>query len=320
MQKSVAFTGPRKAELIDNTCDGSPLDPKEIAGRTFATLISPGTELNWGYDTPNEKPSFPGYAAVFEVDAVGAEVTHVKAGDRVFSMGQHGSRQRRWAADASIVPTALSSSEALFARFAAISWSTLTTTTIRPPQRVLVMGLGIVGNMASQLFQAAGYEVTAIEPSESRRKLANACGIMDARPVIPRDDASFSVGLAIDCSGHEQAVIDACQVVRKRGEVVLIGVPWKQRCDATAFQVMHAVFHRYLVLRSGWEWEVPPQPRDFTAGSMIENFRAALGWLATGRLKASGLYRIGSPSDAGRIYDDLFHGRGDGLSVVLDWA
>lgn len=109
-------------------------------------------------------------------------------------------------------------------------------------------------------------------------------------------------------------------MVRKRGEVVLIGVPWKQRCDATAFQVMHVVFHRYLVLRSGWEWEVPFQPREFMSGSMIANFRGALRWLADGRLKAAGLYRKASPADAGRVYDDLFHGRGDGLSVVFEWA
>jgi threonine dehydrogenase-like Zn-dependent dehydrogenase len=199
-----------------------------------------------------------------------------------------------------------------------VSWTTLTTTTARPTDHVLIMGLGIVGNLAAQLFQSAGYNVTAVDPAESRRTIAQRSGIIDIRTACPVEDPTFA--LAIDCSGHEQAVLDACKVVRKGGEVVLLGVPWKKRTDVSAFDILHVVFHKYVVLRSGWEWSLPRTSRDFSPGSIFGNFASAMCWLATGRVKAQGLYKIARPSEAQAAYNDLLQQRGEHLSTVFDWT
>ena len=320
--KSVAFTALRQAQLVDRPADASPLQPDEVAGRTLVTLVSPGTEINWGFDQPHPAPVYPGYAAVLQIDALGEAIKDLQIGQHVFCMGNHAARQRPRHAGVVPLPPGLAPADAVHARLMGVSWTTLTTTRARPPARVLIMGLGIVGNLAAQIFAASGYDVVAIDPVESRRAAATRSGIADVRPRCPVDDPAFvdSIALGIDCSGHEQAVLDALRVVRKGGEVVLVGVPWKRRADIQSFDIMHAIFHRYVTLRSGWEWELPTQPQPFAPGNLIENWAAALAWIAAGRVNLAGLTQVAAPADAQRVYDDLLAQRGNFLSTVFDWS
>ncbi|MCX5658465.1 MAG: zinc-binding alcohol dehydrogenase [Planctomycetota bacterium] len=329
--KAVVFAAPQQAELSDWDCDGSPLAPDDVAGRTLASLVSPGTEINFAYAGVDgipggvskvKYPTLSGYAAIVEVDAVGADVKDLKPGDHVFQMGTHASRQRGKRANVIPVPAGLSAETAVFARLMGVTWSTLVTTTARPPDRVLVTGLGPVGNLGAQVFRAAGYRVTAVDPVEARRAIAQGVGIEDVRAGVPLDDRSLvgAVSLALECSGHEQAVLDACKMVRKRGEVAMVGVPWRRRTDLHAFDILHAVFHRYVTLRSGLEWEVPLHPTDFKVGNIMGDIAGAMDWLAQGRVKVDGLYELMKPTDCQAAYQNLLHQRGPGLSVVFDWA
>jgi hypothetical protein len=83
--------------------------------------------------------------------------------------------------------------------------------------------------------------------------------------------------------------------------------------------VFHAVFHRYLVLRSGWEWEVPDLPRDFAVGSIMADFAAAMRWLHQGRVCVEGLATTELPADGQRVWQDLLHQRHPAPTVVFDW-
>jgi len=100
---------------------------------------------------------------------------------------------------------------------------------------------------------------------------------------------------------------------------VLVGVPWEKRTELPAFDLLHAVFHNYAVLRSGWEWEVPRQREDFRTGSLFANFAAAMEWLAAGRVRVDGLWEARAPRDCQEAYGDLRHGRCPKLSVLFDW-
>lgn len=319
--KAIVFTAAQQAELVEIDGDTTPLGDNEVAGRTLASLISPGTELNWGY-MGAKFPAYPGYASVFEVEAIGGAVTDLKPGDRVFCTGPHRSRQRVAREVALKVPDGLAPEVAVFARLMGVSMSTLTTTTARPPERVLVTGLGPVGLLAAQIFSHCGYEVIACDPLQGRRELAMLVGLSDVRAAVPIDDKTLvgKIALHVECSGHEQAVLGGCQLVRKRGEVVLVGVPWKRRTELSAFDILHAVFHKYLVLRSGWEWEVPRQPTDFVTGSIQANLAAALRWLAEGKVSTGDCFALAPPAEAQRVYQDLLHLRGDKIVTVFDWT
>jgi threonine dehydrogenase-like Zn-dependent dehydrogenase len=318
---AVTITAREQAELLEVERDARPLGPREVAGRTLTTLVSAGTELASAYQGTSF-PRVPGYAAVFEVEAMGSEVEGLRVGDRAFCTGPHRSYQRASQEQALCVPEGLPAAEAVFARMMSVSMSTLTTTTARPPAKVMVMGLGLVGHLAAQLFAACGYEVTACDPAAARREIALQAGLQRVLPAAPLEDAAFAgqVALVLECSGHEQAALDGCRAVRKRGEVVLVGTPWQRRTALSAHELLHLVFHRYVVLRSGWEWELPLQPAEFRHGSVYGNLAAALQWLAEGRIRVDALYRTVSPHDAQQVYQDLLHHRHERLAAVFDWG
>lgn len=314
MTKTIQFTAHETAALVDVDEDVTPLGSDEIAGRTLTSLVSPGTEINHGY-LGDTFPYRPGYSAVIEVTAIGENVESIAVGDVAFVMGSHAATQRLDAIAAVPLPDGLEPKVAVFARLIGVSATTLTTTTARPPGLIAVTGLGPVGHLAAQLFNACGYVVTGCDVDIARRDLLAAKGINVCEKL--ETDAGFH--LVVECSGHEAATRDACNAVRKGGEVVLVGVPWQKRMDMQAHDILHAVFHHYVHLRSGWEWELPVKPRDFAASSVLENFAGILRYLAEGRINVDGLYRLAPPHDAQNVYQDLLNQRGP-ITAVFDWA
>src|SRR5687768_12108832 len=89
----IVVTARERAELLPLERPAEPLADDEIVGRTLATLVSAGTELAYSY-LGATFPSHPGYTAVFEVEAVGKDVTDLAPGDKLFHMGPHRSFQR----------------------------------------------------------------------------------------------------------------------------------------------------------------------------------------------------------------------------------
>jgi threonine dehydrogenase-like Zn-dependent dehydrogenase len=321
---AIRFTGVEQAELVEMQPDPKPLGPQEVAGRMVRSLVSPGTELA-GYQgqwTFAKYPLSPGYAAIFQVTDVGNEVSDLKPGALAFCMGNHQSYQRAPRQYVVPLPKGLSPDAAPFARLMCVTMSTLTTTTARPPAKVIVTGLGIVGHLAAKLFSACGYDVLAVDPLEARRDAAQRTGIAQVAPSVPLDDPAWAgkVALVVECSGHEQAALDACKVVQKRGEVVVVAAMWKQRTSLSAFELLNTVFNRYVVLRSGWEWEVPLLPTDFRTNSMYTNIAGAMQWLAEGKVRVDGLAMPASPRDAQQVYQQLLHQPAKSLTALYDWS
>jgi len=319
---AVQFVAPEHAELAAEPLRAEPLGEGELVGRTLVSLVSAGTELaSYRGLLSGKYPRGSGYAAVFEVEEAGPGVSDVRPGDHVFGMGGHRLRQRVRRRECVPLPASLEPERAVFARMMGVTMSTLVTTMARPPDLVAVTGLGVVGLLGAQIFAGCGYRVLACDPAPARREAARRCGLSDVRERIPLEDQSVcgQLALVLECSGHEAAALDGCRAVRKRGEVVLVGVPWERRSDLPAFDLLHAVFHSYAVLRSGWEWELPRQRGEFRPGSIFENFRAAVDWLAAGRVRVEGLGEARSPRDCQAAYQDLLHDRCTKLSVLFDW-
>lgn len=259
---------------------------------------------------------------MFRVEAVGTQVSKVRVGDHALCLGSHQAFQRRRENEIARVPDGLPPDQAVFARLMGVSMATLTTTAARPPARVVVTGLGPVGYLAAALFAACGYRVCACDPDERRRALtASRLPHVYVVPAPPLEDAAWAgeTALVIECSGHERAALDGCRIVAKGGEVVLVGVPWARRADdLSAHDLLHAVFHRYVVLRSGWEWELPRHPTEFRPGSVWGNLEGALRWLADGKILVD-VYSLYAPADCQSAYQNLLLGREPRLAVVFDW-
>lgn len=299
------------------TSDG-PLAPNEVAGSTIVTLISAGTEVAQYRIGPF--PLRPGYAAVFRIEAVGSAVTQLAVGDRVLCMGPHASFQRQAAREVVRLPNSLAPEVAVFARMMAVTMSTLATTAARPPAKVLVTGLGLVGNLAAQVFDHCGYDVIACDGDTKRRSLLRSDRITTVS-AVPLDDPHVAqqVALVVECSGSEQTVLDGCRVVRKRGEVVLVGVPWRAKTEVSAHTLLHTVFHRYVVLRSGWEWELPLHAAEQHTNNIFDNLAAAMHWLARGQIEVTALANTARPAQAQAVYQRLLLRHNPMLATMFDW-
>lgn len=317
---AISITARERADIVDVPAPGA-LGANEIRGRTICTLVSPGTELAANY-TGTSFPSFPGYAAIFAAEEFGSEVKDARPDDLFFCMGPHRSFQQVEFRAARPVPKDLRPEKALLARLMGVSMTTLMTTTARPGDQVMVTGAGPVGFLAAQMFALCGYNVIVVEPDPVRRRHVEKSGIHAVYAATPCGDAGIAgrVALAVECSGHEQAVLDACRVVRKRGEVVLVGVPWRRQTDAHAHDLLYLVFHKYVVLRSGWEWELPHHTADFNPHSIHSGFETALRWLASGKIVCDELITRADPRAAQSVYQDLLHRRAKGLFTVFDWV
>jgi len=318
---TITFTAREQAELLETPIDSSELGPEEVAGRTLYTLISAGTELNGAY-LGERFPRVPGYAAVFEVEQVGSGVETVQVGDRRFCMGTHRSYQRATLQDSLPVPAGLPSPAAPFARLMGVTMATLTTTPARPPELVLVTGLGPVGHLGAQIFQACGYQVIAVDPDANRQAIMRQVGIRRVEARVPLDDPSVlgKVALHVECSGHEQAALDGCKALQKGGEMSQVAAPWSKRTAIDAHELLRLIFFNYLTVRSGWEWELPLHPTPFRTNSIWANFAAALDWLAQKRVVVDDLYDLVEPRDAQDVFQDLLHQRTESLAQVFDWS
>lgn len=175
-----------------------------------------------------------GYSHCGVVMAVGSAVSEVSVGDRVASNGNHAEVVCVPKTLCVPVPTGIDDESAAFSTLGAISLQGIRLLSPTLGESVAVIGVGLLGLLAVQMLVANGCRVIALDPNESRCKLAEefgaeVCWIREG--VDPVDRAlAFSRGLGVDgvlitasASGSE-IVQQAAKMSRKRGRVVLVGV------------------------------------------------------------------------------------------------
>jgi len=164
------------------------LKDNEVLVKVHASLISPGTEMNlpkMRRETPaavGEDLAF-GYSSAGEIIAVKGDVKDLKVGMRVACMGTGAKHASYNAVPVNLVvpiPDNVTYEEATFASLAATSLQAVRRTEPQLGEYGLVLGLGIVGNLAAQLYQIAGARVLCWEALKSRRSIARKCNLKNA--------------------------------------------------------------------------------------------------------------------------------------------
>jgi 2-desacetyl-2-hydroxyethyl bacteriochlorophyllide A dehydrogenase len=329
--RRITFTEPHQVELVDARLEDSE-DDTLLFGPTVVSLISPGTELAMlrGWANDQWDVSFPmasGYNAVFQVAEVGPAVDDVARGRHVLCgdfdpwfQPFHQSFQQMPRVHAVVIPASLAPETAVFARLMVVTMETLVTTRARPPEKVLVSGLGIIGNLAAQMFTAAGYETLAWDPVPRRRELAASSGVTTlARPFGDAAGRADGAALALECSANEGAALDCIECLKAHGEVVLAARPWRQMTDISGQAVLAGIYRRYSSVRSGWEGQLPHTEEPFRSPSRVQLLVGALRWLAEGRLSVENLADHAQPDEAPAVYARLDRGEHDLLTTVFRW-
>jgi len=188
---AIAFTGRGQIELVDV---GVPqLEAEEVLIETELTMISQGTDramVSGTYAGVDERyPLIYGYSRVGRILETGAGVTSLAVGDRVFAgmaggrldpadgFGEQGGSYTSHGVvhESEIVklPEDVSSAVASLGAVGAIAYQGVAVSEIRPGSRVLVAGLGAVGQFSALLSRLRGAQVWAADPVAERRELAS---------------------------------------------------------------------------------------------------------------------------------------------------
>jgi predicted dehydrogenase/threonine dehydrogenase-like Zn-dependent dehydrogenase len=129
------------------------------------------------------------------------------------------------------VPVGIEPRAAAFATLGAIALQGVRRCEPALGERVVVIGLGLLGLITVQLLRAAGCQVLGVEPVARRRELARELGVAEA--VAPGESgaavAAWSEGVGADAcivtaaSSSDEIVNQAVAMLRRKGRVVPLG-------------------------------------------------------------------------------------------------
>lgn len=328
-----------KEEFLDQTT----LESDQLMVEAEMTVVSAGTELAIytgiapGVRTPgnwNAYPWRPGYGLVGRVMDAGNQLKRdYPVGERVFCFGRHASHQfysvSREAPKAAAfkLDEDLPAEIAVMLRMALIALNGPRVADFQAGDTVAIFGLGLVGNLAAQLFQYAGAWVIGFDPVDWRCELARRTGIKNALSVPIKDQLSTlhdmtgrqGVNVAVDAVGDSAVIMSCIQACKPFGEVILLGSPRKPYIsDATeAFRQIHV---RWLNMRGALEWRLPPHPVNGKIHSIETNLSHLVDLVKNDSLQIEPLItHLIQPLELPAAYEGLVDHPDTHLGVVVDW-
>jgi hypothetical protein len=279
-----------------------------------------------------------GYSAAGEVIEVGSAVSGLRAGQLVATGGagkaSHAEFQAVPGLLCAAVPDGVPAQDAAFATVAAIALHGLRLAEVGPGSKVVVIGLGLVGQLAARLAMVSGCDVAGIDPAPHARIVATGAGVLaleelgDAttdRVVAWSRGRGADAVLVCAASPSSGAVARAPALSRDRAAVVIVGdvglaldrTPFYERELSLRFARSYGP-GRYDPSYEAWGVDYPAGQVRWTEG---RNFEAVLDLLAAGRLRVSDLvtHRFGI-GDAAAAYE-LIERRSDPyLAIQLGYG
>lgn len=200
-------------------------------------------------------------------------------------------------------------------------------------ERVVVMGLGLIGLLTVQMLRANGCRVLGVDLDSAKCALAETFGVtvcdLSKGQNTVAAAAEFSQGKGVDgviitaSAKSDEIMHDAATVCRKRGRIVLVGVVGLklQRDDfykkELSFQVSCSYGPgRYDPLYEGKNYDYPEA---FVRWTEQRNFEAVLQLMAEGKLQTESLVSHRFPfDDALQAYEVV--STGNALGIVLKYG
>lgn len=301
IQKTLTFQGLDKVWFEERPCR----TPEGFTPLTVdCSTVSPGTEL---FCIREGRQVQPGYIMT----------GHAADGREVFvfpspaeSSGAH-CNFRALGPDSLLLPLAagVAPEEAGFLRFLNIGLHAFAALPARPA-KVLVIGLGPVGNLAAQSAKLAGADVFGVDLSENRRRVAGLCGI-PAEAAVPAGESGFDLVIDTVCNGA--TLKSSASVLGENGVCSMIGIVKPK--PAPEAEIFKAIWEKNLQFRSGWEMK---QPLSATRNNLV----CAMNRLAAGAYRIAPLLTGVIPANLeaiARAYRNLAERPDDHFCYVIDW-
>lgn len=326
--QAIVFTHQQQVALADISVPDP--GPGEVLVATAFSCISPGTELRCLAGAQPDGlpfPFIPGYSLAGHVIARGGDVA-LAVGARVFATGTIAADlPRMWgghvrhalcrAADVIELPPAVRLRAASSGHLAAIAYHGLRLARPQPHERVAVVGLGAIGQLAARLFAATGAQVVAADLTPARVERAQQAGITAFAPAAGDLVAGFrpyfpaGADVIVDATGAPQVLPQLIALAKD--------LPWDDALHAGT---------RYVVQGSyPGDFAIPYQPafrKELTfllpRDMQPRDVRAVFDLLARGHLAVDDLIEPVHPADAPAVYAALRDAHPELITAAFDWA
>ncbi len=249
-----------------------------------------GVRAVWNAVFPkNISPIQLGYSSSGKVIEVGRDVKNFHVGDMVVSNGNHAEYVVVNQKLCSRIPEETSPKDAAYTVLGSIALHGLRLSETSLGSRIVVVGLGIVGQLVCRLAEAQGSEVFGIDPDVARRKdNKNFFPSIDDLPVDEVDSIIITAA-----SNSNEPIEAATKIARNKSKIVVVGdIPLNISRNEFYYKELELVVSKsYGPGRYDKQYEVlgNDYPIEYVRWTENRNFEAFLKLLSQGQISIQGL-------------------------------
>ena len=348
--KSILFTAKNRAELVDEPKPAAAAG--EVVVKLVRSCISSGTERAnisgvpdgatgiFG-DENDMRVTFPrrgGYSSSGVVESVGECVASVKPGDRVaMSWSWHKQYMNLPENQVYRIPDNVSFQDAAFSHIATFPSAAIRKCRLEFGEPAIVMGQGVLGQLAVKLLKAAGaVPVIAADPISEKRREALALGADFAFDPLAPDFAGqvkavtesdhrthggrksgAGAKVAIEVTGNGAALNTVLDAVAPFARVALLGCTRDSNFTINYYRKVHA---QGVSLIGAHTMARPDAESSCGWWTTRDDAMAFLKMLSLGRISLDGFVaEVHSPAECCEVYSRLCAG-GSFPVVQFDWT
>ncbi len=333
--KAIIFTAPNTAEFLEKGLP-SQLPLHDVCVKTAFSTISCGTEKANISGDPNVAPDaakcvlFPkqlGYSSSGIVEAVGEAVTTVKVGDRVAMYWTTHSEYNiiNESQVVKIEDENVSMQEAAVAFISTFSMASIRKTRLEIGESCLVMGLGLLGQIAVKLARIAGaMPIVAVDPVKERREEALRNGADFAFDPYEEGFAEQvkrvtggGANVCIEVTGVGKALDQALDCMAKFGRVALLGCTRNSDFTIDYYKKVHGPGITMVGAHTMARPNVESHAGWYTHN---DDIRAVLKLISGGRLDLMDMIKeTHKPHECADVYTRLVNDKNFPTLVQFDW-
>lgn len=210
------------------------IKPSFLLIRTLFSAVSPGTEIGL-VSLSKDKEISLGYSAVGIVEECGEDITEYQVGDTVACYGAPYVGHSEYL----LVPTTLCAKvpenvepkQAALAGIGAIAIHALRVAKLEFGETVVIVGLGLLGQMIAKIANSAAFNVIALDISEERVSMLQPDGISSFSSVSNMENALMKAthnngaDAVLLCAGGKRSTLthQSLSWIKNQGKVVIVG-------------------------------------------------------------------------------------------------
>ena len=334
--KQIAFTNVNTAEFLEmGSFETRVLEPFSVIVKTEVSTISSGTEKANIIGDPNVRgeseeiapfPRFCGYSSAGSVVAVGSSVKKVKVGDRVVVYwGQHINYNIVNESQVVKIPDGVSFSEAAISFISTFPLAGIRKVQLEVGESCLIMGLGILGQLAVKLARVAGaVPIICADPVKERRELALKNGADYAFDPLDKNFAkkvkeltNGGVKTAIEVTGVGAGLNETLDCMARLGRVALLGCTRNSDFTIDYYKKVHSPGITLVGAHTRARPNEESYPHYFTHN---DDIACVLALCDKGRMTIKDLVtETHSPEECFEVYSRLVSDWNFPIGVQFDW-